>query len=135
MTEFLFENMLWAGLAAVSAAGLVVTFVRDGAKMIDHDAAVLLVKSEKGVFVDTRTVADFARGRIAQSRNIPATELKDRVSELDKFRERPVVLVCQNGMNSRKHAPELAGLGFKNVRALRGGMTAWRDAQLPVFKK
>ncbi|MBE8159034.1 MAG: rhodanese-like domain-containing protein, partial [Betaproteobacteria bacterium] len=46
-----------------------------------------------------------------------------------------VVLVCQNGMQSRRRAQELAAAGFREVRAMRGGMSAWLDAQLPVFSK
>ncbi|MGI9298652.1 MAG: rhodanese-like domain-containing protein [Gammaproteobacteria bacterium] len=135
MAEFLLANIFWACLAATAAAGLAFTIVRDGAKLVDHSDAVLLVRREKGVFVDLRGAADFARGRIAQARHIPADEVKQRAAEIERYREKPVVLVCENGMQSKRRTRELAELGFKKVRALRGGMVAWVDAQLPVLKK
>ena len=135
MVEFALANIIWVVLAAAAAAGLGWTMIRAGAQSIEHAEAVLWVKSGKGIFVDIRGAADFSRGRIAQSRNIPAEDLKNRAAEIDRYREKPVVLICQNGMQSRRRAQELASAGFKNVRAMRGGMAAWLDAQLPVFSK
>ena len=135
MAEFLLANWFWAGAAMLSAAGLALTLARDGAKLVDAADAVLLVKRDNGVFVDLRGAADFARGRIAQARHIPAEEVKNRAAEIDRFREKPVVLVCQNGMQSKRRTRELTELGFKQVRAMRGGMAAWTDSQLPVLKK
>ena len=135
MTEFLLANILWASLAAIAAVGLVWTIIRDGAKLIDHDAAILLIKSDGGVFVDLRTAAAFTAGRIAHARHIPAAELKKRAAEIERYREKPVVLVCDNGMQSRRSLRELVALGFAQARALRGGMVAWTDAQLPVLRK
>lgn len=102
MAEFALDNIPWIALAAVAAAGLAWTLIQDGAQSVDHADAVLLVKNGKGVFVDIRSAADFARGRIAQARHIPAEDLKKRAAEIDRYREKPVVLVCQNGMQSKK---------------------------------
>lgn len=135
MTEFLLANLGWTLLAAAAAGGAAFTTVRSGAKLVDHSDAVLLIKRDKGVFVDLRAAADFARGRIAQARHIPGDEIQKRAAEIDRYREKPVVLVCENGMQSRRRARELAALGFKQARVLRGGMAAWTDAQLPVLKK
>ena len=135
MSEFMLANIPWVALAVFSATGLIWTLIRDGAKLIDHADAVLLIKRDKGIFVDMRTAADFAGGRIAQARNIPAAELKNRAAEIDRYREKPVILVCQNGIQSRRQTRDLSDLGFLHVRAMRGGMSAWMEAQLPVFKK
>ena len=135
MVEFLLAHWFWAGLAAFSAAGTAWTVARAGAQVIDQADAVLWVKNGRGVYVDIRSPAEFANGRIADARNIPAAELARRAAEIDRYREKPVVVVCDNGMQSRKRARELADLGFTQARALRGGMAAWLDAQLPVFKK
>ncbi|MBE8158230.1 MAG: rhodanese-like domain-containing protein, partial [Betaproteobacteria bacterium] len=128
MVEFALANIGWVALAVAASAGLAWTVVRDGAQSIEHSEAVLWVKSGKGIFVDIRAASDFSRGRIAQSRNIPAEELQNRAAEIDRYREKPVVLVCQNGMQSRRRAQELAAAGFREVRAMRGGMSAWLDA-------
>ncbi|MGU9952060.1 MAG: rhodanese-like domain-containing protein [Gammaproteobacteria bacterium WSBS_2016_MAG_OTU1] len=134
MIEFALANLPWVLLAVASSAGLTWILLRDNAQMIDQNEAVLLIKKGKGVYIDMRSSTDFASGRIAESRNIPATELKNRVGEIDRYREKPVVLVCQNGTQSRRQARQLSDMGFRQVRALRGGMGAWIEAQLPVFK-
>lgn len=135
MADFLLANIGWVLLAAGASAGLAWTMARDVAQSVEYSDAVLWVKNGKGIFVDIRSAADFGRGRIAQARNIPAEELKNRASEIDRWRDKPVVLVCQNGMQSRRRTRELAEAGFSQVRAMRGGMAAWTDAQLPVFSK
>ena len=133
--EFLLENVFWVGLACVSLAGISWTLRRDSVSSIDPSEAVLWLKKGKGIVVDVRAAAEYARGRIPLSRNIPSEELGGRMGELEKFRERPVLLVCATGTASGKSARELAAKGFAQVRAMRGGMGAWVQAQMPIFKK
>jgi NADPH-dependent 2,4-dienoyl-CoA reductase/sulfur reductase-like enzyme/rhodanese-related sulfurtransferase len=52
--------------------------------------------------------------------NIPILELRDRVNELPK--DEMIVTVCQVGLRSYVAARILRGIGFKNVRALEGGV-------------
>ena len=135
ITEFALENIFWVGLAALSASGLMWTLIRDNAQSVDAADAVLLVKRDKGVFVDIRSAADFAAGNIAQSRNIPAAELPKRTTDLDRYRDKPVILVCQQGNTAKRQVRTLTALGFSQVRVLRGGINGWLDAQLPVSGK
>ena len=135
MIDFLQAHIHWLLLAAAAAGGLIWTLLRDSAQSIDHAESILWIKQDKGVFVDLRSAADFGRGRIAHSRNIPFAELKERAAEIDRYREKPVVLVCANGTESRRSVRLLTEIGFGKVRAMRGGMGAWLEAQMPVFKK
>jgi sulfur dioxygenase len=49
-------------------------------------------------------------------------------------RAQPVVLVCRSGGRSGKAALELEALGFEKVGSMRGGMTRWNEARLPIAR-
>lgn len=85
--------------------------------------------------VDVRTKEEFATGRLAKAVLIPWTDkdFSERAKkELDPAK--PVLVYCRSGRRSTEAAAELAKLGFKSVRNLKGGITAWTGAGLPVVK-
>jgi len=61
---------------------------------------------------------------------VPLATLEEAAKAWD--RELPVVIVCRSGGRSGKAALLLEAKGFKRVASLRGGMTAWNEAGLPV---
>lgn len=132
MWDFILANFFWVFTGALAAAGLAWTFARDGVQSLNPNQAVLFVK-QGGLFLDVRAVGEYAKGHIAQSKNLPADELQNRVSDLNKYKDKPLVLVCQNGGQSRQALKQLAG--FSQARILAGGMGAWREAQLPESKR
>ena len=135
IARFALDNIIWTMLASAAAGGLIWSFTRNSSRLVDCADAVLMVKRDKGIFIDTRSLADFSGGRIAQARHIPADEIDKRANEIDRYRDKPVILVCQNGMNSRQRARVLTDAGFAAVHVMRGGMNAWTEAQLPLLKK
>ena len=46
--------------------------------------------------------------------------------------ERRVILHCASGGRSALAAATLAAMGYRDVAHLDGGLTAWREAGLPV---
>ncbi len=71
-------------------------------------------------------------GHIPGSRNIPVEELQHRLDELDSNRERPIIVVCRTERRSAKAAGLLNQVGFNQVAVLRGGMSQWNSAGLPI---
>jgi rhodanese-related sulfurtransferase len=45
-----------------------------------------------------------------------------------------LVVVCASGMRSGKAVSQLKEMGYENAQSLRGGLAAWRAANLPVEK-
>jgi len=84
--------------------------------------------------LDVRSIEDFVgeQGHISGARNIPLEELETRLQELDDCRERPLAIVCRTDKRSTKAAQVLARGGFADVHVVRGGMTEWNKADLPV---
>lgn len=91
------------------------------------------VEVEEGpvvLFVDTS--ADFAAGHVPGARWAPRGWLELQVGGLAPSRETPIVVTCRDGRNSVLASATLKGLGYADVSALEGGMTAWLAEELPV---
>ncbi len=104
-------------------------------KKVSPAQAVLLINREDGVVVDVRDPKEFDTGHILNAVNLPFAELKDRARELEKYKQRPLILSCRVGENSTKGAVLLGKQGLTNVCVLAGGMNAWAGGQLPIAKR
>jgi rhodanese-related sulfurtransferase len=96
--------------------------------------AVQLINRRDALVLDVRDKADFAAGHIPNARNIPLPELDARLRELEKFKARPIVIICQSGARSAGVCRMLKQNGFGEVFSLRGGIGGWVEASLPVEK-
>ncbi len=135
--EFIRQNIIWVMLAVVSGTMLLSSMLRNrgGAGGVSPLEATLMINREDAWVLDVREAAAFASGHIPGARHVPAGELKDRVGEFDKFRKKPVVVVCQRGNDAKKACDTLQGAGFDKVVKLAGGMSAWEEASQPVTTK
>jgi rhodanese-related sulfurtransferase len=93
--------------------------------------SVLLI-NKGAVVVDIRPPKQFSEGHVIGAYNIPAAELDGRTSELDKYRQQPVIVYCDSGNTSQKAAAMLVKRGFKDVRTLKGGIRGWQNEHLPL---
>jgi len=66
--------------------------------------------------------------------NVPHTSLESRLAELEKYKEKPVTIVCKMGQHAGTAGAMLRKAGFASVSRLSGGMTEWRNQNLPVVK-
>jgi len=97
--------------------------------------AVRVMNQDGALVLDVREDNEFAGGRIGGARHIPLTLLKQRMADIDRFKEAPVVVYCRSGSRSAMAASQLASAGFTNVTNLEGGLQAWQSAGLPIKKK
>ncbi len=130
---FLQQWVLFAALLAVVVM-LVVHEARKSGPSLTPQQAINLVNAEEGVFVDLRDAAEYKAGHIVDALHIPAAKLGARVDELDKFRQRPVVLVCKMGQSAGAAGKQLKAAGFEKVYKMGGGMMEWGNLQLPTVK-
>ncbi len=96
--------------------------------------AVRLVNHEQGVIVDVREVEEFRGGHIPKSINVPLSSLGSKLSQLDKYKARPVVVCCRTSQRSMMAAFRLRKNQFANVQVLARGMIGWQSDSLPVEK-
>ncbi|MHB8252988.1 MAG: rhodanese-like domain-containing protein [Acidiferrobacter sp.] len=103
-----------------------------GIQKVTSQEAVQLMNRQSGVILDVREPAEFKSGHIAHAINIPLGQIASRSQELKKFKERPIVICCASGARSARAATLLRKEGFASVRNLAGGLSAWRNQNLPI---
>ncbi len=95
---------------------------------------VNLVNREGAVVLDVRDAQEFSQGHIVDAVNMPHTAVEAHLSELNKYKEKPVIVVCKAGQNAGVVGTALHKAGFQKVSRLAGGMGEWRNQNLPVVK-
>lgn len=101
---------------------------------VSPQQATNLVNREDGVILDVRDADEYRAGHIAGSINIPAGQLAERLAELDKYKDKPLIVACKGGPASSTAGKTLKAKGFSRLMRLQGGLQAWRDEKLPVVK-
>lgn len=137
MLQFLLNNMITVSLALVSGYMLLWSFFGNrirGIKEVDTLGAMNLINRQNALVLDVREQSEYDSGRIINSRLISLGKLKERIGELEKYRERPVVVVCRSGARSASATALLNKQGFAQVYTLTGGVLAWQKANLPLEK-
>ncbi|MBN8412840.1 rhodanese-like domain-containing protein [Halomonas denitrificans] len=140
MIDQLFEfvqnhPLLVAAFLAVLTAWLLYELRNANAGGVTTSEATQMVNREDAVILDVRDKNDFKAGHIAGARNIPQSNLDNRLNELDKVKSSPIVVVCKHGQSSGAVAAKLKKAGFERVFKLKGGMTQWQTDNLPIVKK
>jgi rhodanese-related sulfurtransferase len=97
--------------------------------------ATALINREDALVIDVREAAEFSAGHLLNARHIPLAELEKRVGELEKFRDKPVILNCASGSRSASACAILRKAGFASVHNLDGGIAAWEKAGMPISRK
>lgn len=97
--------------------------------------AIPWINDDDTVIIDISPVADFNKGHIVNSRNIPASRLAKPDAEIEKLKDKKLLVVCKNGVTAVGAANSLKKMGAEQVAVLKGGMSAWRSDQLPVTTK
>ena len=103
--EFLAQEWILTLALLVVIVMLVLHEARKSGPSVSPQQAIGLINSEHGVFLDLRDAADFKQGHIVEALHIPATKLQARIAELEKYRDRPIVLVCKMGQQSGAAVP------------------------------
>ena len=74
-------------------------------------------------FLDVRTPAEVARGKIAGCENIPLHLIPLKVAEFEA--DEKIIIYCQTGARSAQACAFLASKGIENAINVRGGIVAW----------
>ena len=126
-------------LVAAAAILFILTLVVEfrqrarGGTSIGPNDAIRLANTGAAV-LDIRPTAEYQAGHIIDARNIPAAEVPSRTDSLKKFKDKPVVVYCDNGFASAAAARALRAQGFTKVVTLKGGLQSWRQENLPLVK-
>jgi len=129
----MFISQEWLLITVLFAliAGLVIITRKNNGLPIAASELVALMNQDKAVLIDVRSPNDFNQGHIHGAINIPHNKFSGRLSELEKFKSKIVVVADQMG----QHAGAIGALLSKQdyqVHRLSGGIANWRQSNLPL---
>ncbi|MFZ1852947.1 MAG: rhodanese-like domain-containing protein [Nitrosomonas sp.] len=131
-----FENLVFVITATVSGLMLLWSLISQrGIKEIDTRIAVQLINYENALIVDVRDDSEYASGHLPNSKHIPTERMEERWSELEKYKDKPIVVIYRGGVRSTNASSILKKNGFSKIFNLIGGIDAWKRANLPIVKR
>ena len=135
MGAFLLDNLALVALFLASGALLIwpeISRFAGGAASVGTLEATRLMNQPGALVLDVREGTEFASGHLPRARHIPLSELPKRLGEIAKFKEKPVIITCRSGGRSGSACRALKNAGFTSVFNLKGGVSAWQQASLPL---
>jgi len=133
--EFIGNHLLLSSMWLITLGAIIFYHQRTGSQSVAPQQAVMLINRKDAVVVDVREKKEFETGHIVDSINIPLAKLKQRITELKKHKQKPVVVVCKLGQHSGQAAKTLQEAGHTEVFKLSGGLTEWKAQSLPLIQK
>ena len=101
------------------------------AKEISPQIAVDLINREDAVVIDLRDKEIFKQGHIINSINAKTEDFEQQ--KMDKYKNKPIIVVCARGLQAQPVANKIRALGYQ-PHVLSGGIAAWQNANLPLVK-
>ncbi len=105
-----------------------------GATQVLPAEVTRLINHENAEVLDLRSAEEFERGHIINSVNLAAATLEEKQKELEKYKDKTVILCCNRGQESIRVARILKMKGLEKLFCLKGGIAAWKNANLPLTK-
>ena len=102
--------------------------VQETKALLDSDSSTLLL--------DCREPKEHSTARIEGSVFIPMDEVAERVSELEEYRDKRIVVHCHHGGRSLQVVNWLRNHGFENAQNMTGGIDVWSqeiDTEVPRY--
>ena len=133
--KFILDNWMIISIALVSGAGLFWPVLKGATgSALTAEGAVQLINREKAVVIDVCEANEFAACHVGGAKNIPLSQLEQKLPTTVKNKALPVILVCQSGARSGRAVGIAKKLGYEQAQSLGGGLGAWTKANLPVEK-
>ena len=95
-------------------------------KNVSGDEAASLIKDTKDlVILDVRSEGEFRTGHISGSKLMPVGEIASRITELEKFRGKPILVHCASGGRSPKAVNVLLKNKFEPIYHMNQGLSGF----------
>lgn len=138
LLPFIQANVILVGIFFVLFAFVVGVEVQKLTKSyadVAPDEAVRLINRENATVLDLREDGEVAGKSIHNAKHIPGSALPQRLDEIKPLKDVPVVTFCANGIKAPSSCRLLKKHGFSKVYNLKGGLTAWEQAHMPLVKR
>ena len=135
LLEFIGNHPLLVGSLVALLTALAFTEMRKGGQNISSQQLTQLMNQQGAIVVDVREKADYSKGHIVDAISMPFTKVKERVAELNKHKDKPIVIVDAQGQHAGMVGKQFREAGLQQVLRLRGGLSTWTADGLPLVKK
>jgi rhodanese-related sulfurtransferase len=126
------QALLVAALAILVFAFLRRESAAAGSKLSLNEV-VQAMNSEKALLLDVRDAKEFGQGHVANAVNIAHAKVESNLTQLDKYKDKQIIVTDAMGHHAATVSRMLAKKGF-NVARMRGGMMEWKQEGLPLIK-
>ena len=111
------------GLAIVGF--LIYNRVLSNVPSISSEESQKVISDNNYRFLDVRTDGEYLDGHIPNSIHIPLQEIQSRISEIEKIKDKKIIVYCRSGARSSMASKTLLKEGF-DVSNLTGGIMGWK---------
>ncbi|NRA21200.1 MAG: rhodanese-like domain-containing protein [Oceanospirillaceae bacterium] len=134
LIDFVTNNYLLV-LAFILALGMLLfsESKKSGASVTTTEA-VQLINKQDAVLLDIRTKKEWENGTITNAIHIPLVDLDKRIDELNKYKSKDLIVICNMGQTAGTATKKLMAAGFEKVVRLKGGIAEWKAQSLPLVK-
>lgn len=92
------------------------------------------INHQDAIVVDVRAQDAYLNGHIVGALSLPIQGLDENIKKIEKFKSKPIVLVCATGTESPRAAITLKQKDFQQIYFLNGGIRTWKEAGMPLVK-
>ena len=89
------------------------------------EAEKIMKDSNDILILDVRDANEYNEGHIVDAINIPVDEVEKRISELESFKDKTVLVYCKSGKRSITASETLVKNGFKDVSNVEDGVSEY----------
>lgn len=103
-----------------------------GKTIREMDAATLktMLDAGKAIVIDVREPMEYAREHIIGARHVPLSGFDK--ADFSEERDKVAVFHCASGARTAANAQRILATGFAEIYHLKGGLSGWKTAGLPV---
>jgi rhodanese-related sulfurtransferase len=126
--------LLWVALTVI----LILIFANEmitqkkRPKELSPSSVVDLMNNENAAVFDLRDAGAYRSGHIIDAIRASADDFGQ--PRMEKYKSKPLILVCARGQQSSLIAMKLRAKGYIQPMVLAGGIAAWSTAGLPLVK-
>jgi rhodanese-related sulfurtransferase len=133
LIQFATDHYILVAIFVVLLVALLVNELRRGGQSLSNGQLTALVNADKALVIDIRPSKEYSAGHIVGALNIPQDKVANRMAELEKHKEKTLIVVDAMGQQSGAVCGELIKAGYTAAK-LSGGVSSWKADNLPLVK-
>jgi rhodanese-related sulfurtransferase len=102
--------------------------------LLPYDFHLTYLREDKAILIDVREFFEYKKSRLRDAVNIPSSGNMDFAADTIN-KESALFFYCTSGFRSKRVAGKFYDIGFRKLYSLDGGITAWKQDNMPVDRK